>query len=370
MSTPSTLLLCAGAASSLAAVWTLAGFSESSTLRFTPRVLGAAALGLAAQLAVYARVPGLRGDLSLALLFGFASVAALGVGAAKVEGALREKDGPRVVRRSAGIVAGSFFGMAAIGASALDLSSSSLAHAQSAWTLMFGLVLATFVVFAQRARYAGVALVALGARALVLALVGAALLLGARLTVAARSLAAAPSTPAAAPAPSEAAPVPAASEAAPVAGENVAAPAPSVAAPAPSVAAPVPSETAPVASAVPVASAAPVASVTPAGPAGELQIEAITTRGLYEADVRGGISRRMDRLQACLADAKNNQSGALTLKVGIDAAGSVTYSRATGGDLMGTPLATCLLPVFYKMGFAAPASNNAGFEITLRAPPP
>lgn len=360
MSTPSTLLLCAGAASSLAAVWTLAGFSESSTPRFTPRVLGAAALGLAAQLVVYARVPALRGDLSLSMLFGFASVAALAVGAAKVEGALREKDGPRVVRRSAGIVAGSFFGMAAIGASALDLSSSSLAHAQSAWMLMFGLVLSTLVVFAQRARYAGVALVALGPRALVLALVGAALLLGARLTVAAPAKAASP-TPVAAPAASEAAPAPAANEVAPVASEVVSAPSATVAAPSAS-------ETAPAASAAPVASAATAAS-TPAARPGELQIEAVTMRGLYEADVRGGISRRMDRLQACLADAKNNQSGSLTLKVGIDASGSVTYSRATGGDLLGTPLATCLLPVFYKMGFAAPASNNAGFEITLRAPP-
>ena len=38
-------------------------------------------------------------------------------------------------------------------------------------------------------------------------------------------------------------------------------------------------------------------------------------------------------------------------------------------ELVGTPLAACLLPVFYKMGFAAPPSNNAYFEITLRAPP-
>ena len=78
----------------------------------------------------------------------------------------------------------------------------------------------------------------------------------------------------------------------------------------------------------------------------------------------------MERLQACLADPKNQQSGLLTLKVGIDPSGSVTYTRPTGGDLSGTPLAACLLLVFYKMGFAAPASNSANFEITLRAPPP
>lgn len=57
------------------------------------------------------------------------------------------------------------------------------------------------------------------------------------------------------------------------------------------------------------------------------------------------------------------------MRVGIDASGSVGFVRTTGGDLVGTPLAACLLPAFYKMGFAAPASNSAHFEITLRAPP-
>lgn len=90
---------------------------------------------------------------------------------------------------------------------------------------------------------------------------------------------------------------------------------------------------------------------------------------MLEADARGGVMRRFDKLQACLTLPKNEQRGSLSLKLGIDANGSVTYSRATGGDLLGSPLATCLLPVFYKMGFAAPASTNAYFEITLRAPP-
>ena len=100
----------------------------------------------------------------------------------------------------------------------------------------------------------------------------------------------------------------------------------------------------------------------------QLQVEAVTTRGLLEADARGGVERRKAKLQACLAEPSNQQSGALSLKIGIDASGSVSYSKATGGDLVGTPLATCLLPVFYKMGFAAPASNGAYFEITLRTP--
>jgi hypothetical protein len=100
-----------------------------------------------------------------------------------------------------------------------------------------------------------------------------------------------------------------------------------------------------------------------------LQIETVASRGMLEADARGGVQRRFEKLQACLADTKNAQSGALSLKIGIDPAGSVSYSKATGGDLLGTPLAACLLPVFYKMGFATPASTGATIEITLRAPP-
>jgi len=94
----------------------------------------------------------------------------------------------------------------------------------------------------------------------------------------------------------------------------------------------------------------------------------VASRGMLEADARGGVQRRIDRLQACLADPKNQQSGTLSVKFGIDPSGSVTYSRATGGDLLGTPLGACLVPVFYKMGFAAPASTGATIEITLRAP--
>jgi hypothetical protein len=89
---------------------------------------------------------------------------------------------------------------------------------------------------------------------------------------------------------------------------------------------------------------------------------------MLEADARGGVERRKEKLQACLAEPTNQQSGTLSLKIGIDTAGSVSYSKATGGDLVGTPLAACLLPVFYKMGFAAPASNGAYFAITLRTP--
>jgi hypothetical protein len=118
------------------------------------------------------------------------------------------------------------------------------------------------------------------------------------------------------------------------------------------------------------ASAAPSAvAAAPSGERGELQIEAVVTRGMLEADARGGVTRRWKRLQTCMDDPKNQQNGTLSLKVGIDPSGSVSYSKATAGDLVGTPLAACLLPAFYNMGFAAPASNSAAFEITLRVPP-
>src|SRR6185369_8280468 len=177
MSTPSMLLLCAGAASSLAGVWSLAGLSEASPQRFAPRVLAAAGLGFLAQGALYgSRSPQLRAELSLPLLFGVASVLALAVGAAKIEAALADKDGPRVVRRAAGVVAGTVFGMAAVGAASLELG-----RPTAGWALMFGLVAATFVVFAQRARYAGMGLLALGRRSFGLVLLAGALLVGAGL---------------------------------------------------------------------------------------------------------------------------------------------------------------------------------------------
>lgn len=354
MSTPSTLLLCAGAAASLAGVWTLAGLSESSSLRGTPRVMAATAIGLLGAAVVYGRVPAtLRGELSLPLLFSITTVLALAVGAAKIEAALLARDGQRVVRRSAGIVSGGFFGMASVGAASLDLSSSSLAQARSGWALMFALVAAVLAVFAGRARYAGGGVLKLGRRVLVLGLVGVGLLAGARLTRAAARMSApgALVTLASPGANAVAAPV-----------EVVEAP---LAAPAVSASS---ASTASAASEAPAASATPSAVAPVPGQPGTVQIEAVAARGMLEADVRGGVTRRMERLQVCLADLKNQQSGALSLKIGIDPSGSVSYSKATGGDLAGTPLGTCLLAVFYKMGFAA-ASRGASFEITLRIPP-
>jgi hypothetical protein len=337
------LLLCAGAAAGLAGVWTLAGLSEGSALRLSGRVSLATITGLLGEALLYERAaPELRAELSLPLLFGTASVLALGVGAAKMEAALADKDGSLVVRRAAGIIAGSVCGMAAVGAVSLDLSSNSLTHARLGWGFMFAFVASVLIVFAQRGRYAGAGLLALGRQALILALVGAALLAGARLTVAA------PAHPTTAPAPEP--PGPAAVVDAP----------PAAAPDAPATAEPVASD------AVAPAAAAPLPST--GGAARQLEIGAVTTRGLLEADARGGVTRRMDRLQACLADPKNQQSGELTLKINIDASGSVANSKPTAGDLTGKPLADCLVLQFYKMGFAAPSADNAGFDITLRAP--
>jgi hypothetical protein len=361
MSTPSTLLLCTGAAASLAGVWTLAGLSEKSATRSTPRVLAAAAIGLLGEAIVYGRSPSeLRAELALPLLFGLASVFALAVGAAKLEAALAAKDGPCVVRRSAGIVAGTFFGMGAVGAASLDLSSGSLAQARLGWALMFALVASVVVVFADRARYAGAGVLALGKRSLVLVFVGGALLLGARLTAAAHPAraeramaeAAASASPTATDAPVAAAPLPEASAAAGAAPESSAAPAVSAT---------------PLASAS--ASPAPSASAPPVtGEPGTVQIETVNARGMLEADVRGGVLRRMDKLQACLQEPKNQQKGALSLKIGVEPSGSVTYSRAIGGELSDTPTGSCLLAVFYKMGFASTTATNPTFEITLRVP--
>jgi hypothetical protein len=338
--------------------------SEKSTMRSTPRVLAAAAIGLLGEAIVYGRSPAeLRGELALPLLFGLASVVALAVGAAKIEAALADKDGPRVVRRSAGIVAGAFFGMGAVGAASLDLSSGSLSQARLGWALMFALVASVLVVFAERARYAGVGLLALGKRSLVLGLVGLGLILGAQLTAAAQTSRAedAPRTETASPA--------AASSADPDAPLPLA-PVPDASAPLADAAA----SAAPLGSTPPGASTAPgtLASAAPApsavGEPGTVQIDAITTRGMLDADVRGGVERRMDKLQACLQDPKNQQKGALSLKIGVDPMGSVTYSKAMAGDLSGTPLGSCLLAVFYKMGFAGTSASNAHFEITLHVP--
>ncbi|RYZ07296.1 MAG: hypothetical protein EOO73_13110, partial [Myxococcales bacterium] len=183
MSTPSLLLSCAGAAASLAGVWTLAGLSERSALRATPRVLAAVGLGLVAEGVAFAAAPSaVRAELSLPLLFSAAGVVALGVGSAKIEAALEQPDGPCVVRRSAGIVAGTFFALAAVGAASLDLGQTSLLHARLAWALMFPLVVASLVVFVQRTRYAGAGLLELGHRAWLLGMIVVALLVGAGLT--------------------------------------------------------------------------------------------------------------------------------------------------------------------------------------------
>src|SRR5687767_6595885 len=107
MSTQSMVLLCAGATASLAGVWSLAGLSERSSLHATPRALGVVGVGLVGVAAVYQRAPAaLRGELSLPALFGAVSVLALAAGAAKLDAALVDRDGPRAKRRAAGLIAG------------------------------------------------------------------------------------------------------------------------------------------------------------------------------------------------------------------------------------------------------------------------
>jgi hypothetical protein len=354
MSTPSMVLLGAGMAASLAGVWALAGLSERSGMRSTPRVVAATAIGVLGLAALYGRAPAeLRSSLSLPALFGAALVLSLGAGAAKLDAALADRDGARAVRRAAGLLGGSFLGMASVAAVSFELLLSSLLQARFGWACMLPPVVSALIVFAQRGRLAGAGAMLLGKRGLVLGLLGLALIVGLRLLVTPASAASLPHVAPVEPAaPAAAAPVP---ETAPAA------------APAPEMSAAPAAEASAAPSAPAGEGAAPALAAAPGTP-GELQIEAVTTRGMLEADARGGVQRRITKLQACLAEPANQQSGALSLKIGIDSAGSVSHSKATGGDLVGTPLAACLLAVFYKMGFAAPASNSAHFEITLRAP--
>lgn len=367
MTSPSMLLLCAGAAAGLASVWSLAGLSETSSLRSSPRVLAAAAVGLLGAATVYGLAPSeVRGELLLPGLFALASSLALVGGAAKLESALHERQGSRAARRAGGLVIGTFWGILAVGVTSLELVLRSLLHARFGWAYMLPLVAAALVVFARRVGLAGAGALGLGRRGLGLAAFGLLLLVGARALV--RPL---PTARAALPVPSASPSLPSLAESASLA------PAPSVVEPAAapsSLASSAPSPAAPPGAVLASSAPSPLASSAPsppaAGSAGKLQVESVSTRGMLEADVRGGVERRFDRLQACLDDPKHQQSGSLSLKVGVDQAGSVNYSKATGGELVGTPLAVCLLPVFYKMGFAAPGSSGAYFEITLRSPPP
>jgi hypothetical protein len=345
MSTPSMVLLGAGVAASLAGVWALAGLSERSGVRSTPRVVAATAIGVLGLAALYGRAPvELRGSLSLPALFGAVAVLSLAAGAAKLDAALADRDGARAVRRAAGLLGGTFLGMASVAAVSFELLSSSIAQARFAWACMLPAVASALIVFAQRGRLAGAGAIFLGKRGLVLGLLGLALVVGLRFLATPAS--AAPRPP---PQPVE----PRVSAAAEATVPEAVVPA---APPAPVASEAVPAET------------SGAAGSAPAG-AAELQIETVTARGMLEADARGGVERRMAKLRACLSEPGNQQSGTLSLKIGIDAAGSVSNSKATGGDLVGTPLAACLLPVFYKMGFATPPSSTASFEITLRAPP-
>ena len=351
------VLLGAGMAASLAGVWALAGLSERSGMRSTPRVVAATAIGVLGLAALYGRAPPeLRGPLSLPALFGAVAVLSLAAGAAKLDAALADRDGARAVRRAAGLLGGTFLGMASVAAVSFELLLSSLAQARFAWACMLPAVASALIVFAQRGRLAGAGAIFLGKRGLVFGLLGLVLVVGLRLLVTPASAATRPlservepAAPAAAEAAVPEAIVPAAPPAATMSAEASA----GVVASAPAGAD---------------AAAIPASGGGPSGAAGELQIEAVTARGLLEADARGGVQRRIGKLQACLAEPGNQQSGTLSLKIGIDAAGSVSHSKAVGGDLVGTPLAACLLPVFYKMGFASPASSGASFEITLRVP--
>ncbi len=335
----------------------MAGMSESSGLRGTPRVLGVAVLALAGLAGAHFAAPSwLRAELLLPGLFGLVSVLSLVAGAAKLEDAVESKEGPRALRRAAGLLVGSLLGIAALGAASLELLVSSPSHARWGWAHALPLVAGVLLVFAQRTRLIGSAALALGRPALVLSSLGLLGLVGARVLVVPQGRA-----PVAEASLAPAAPVLAAKPEL----EPVLAPAVEVK---PAVSAGEPVSALPSASAAPLLPAPPSSLGSPGS--ADLQIEALVTKGMLEADVRGGVMRRFALLEACVGAEASRPAGSLTLKVGIDEAGSVAYSRVVeaegAGELAGSSLAKCLLPVFYRMGFAAPRVGAASFSITLR----
>jgi hypothetical protein len=117
-------------------------------------------------------------------------------------------------------------------------------------------------------------------------------------------------------------------------------------------------------------SVAPEASA-PEGATGSgmVIIESLTATGIMEKDARGGLLRRMDLLDECVAKSGLTAPGTLSARLSIDANGSVPTLRITGGDLVGTPFAVCAMRAFYRTGFAS-GNASASIELTLRATPP
>jgi hypothetical protein len=114
-------------------------------------------------------------------------------------------------------------------------------------------------------------------------------------------------------------------------------------------------------------------ATTPASPDGkdpnsDVGVEVSVAEGVYEEDARRNILRRIERAHECMRR-DPSAHGILSLRVVVDADGSVTNVVPLSGDLLGSAFAKCAMLWLYRVGFASLRSHEiAKFEVTLHFP--
>jgi hypothetical protein len=341
---------------------------QSTWERISPRLAWACAVGGLGLLAVLpSALSGPRGA-SFPTILALSSMIAVGLCALALEPLARH--GPRdravaIVRR---LLGGAWLGVAAIAAASLAGAAASLlawsraghfrrgawAAAELAgrlgWLHALPLIGMMLVIFAKRRELAGLATLTAGGRWLGLAL-AAGLSLGAgrhvlsqeRDRVAAQADAEAPVPPAPPALPSAAVELPSAVVELPSAAVAV---------------------SAPIASA-----SAPATSETDLPAGGLVNVESIAVNGVLQSGAEAIIERRRNLLESCAARGGLEQAGTLSARVVVAAGGGATSVTPVSGDLVGTPLADCLIRAFYHMGFPPPLSKPATVLVTLRVAP-
>jgi hypothetical protein len=81
------------------------------------------------------------------------------------------------------------------------------------------------------------------------------------------------------------------------------------------------------------------------------------------------IERRRDLLESCAAHGGLEEAGTLSARVVVAAGGGASSVTPIDGNLVGTPVADCLIRAFYHMGFPPPVSKPATVVVTLRVAP-
>lgn len=300
------------------------------------------------------------------------AIGSLVTGASRLEASVRSRAERTSPISAALVLSGAWLAVAAIGVasftlSAIDVRAQFTAELPPDWPLAshkarFGwfhavpLVAAALIVFLGRFGLAGLGLKRIGGPWFSVALGGAVFVAGTRYGL--------PATFRFVPAGGAAGP-----EKAVATQRPAAVPPPRTSAPLePSTSAPAPGSPAPSASA-----AAEIGAPDPSAPdtsGSELiHIESLTANGILEKDARGGLLRRMNLLEECATKSDLSAPGTLSARLSIDENGSVPTLRITGGDLVGTPFAVCVMKAFYRTGFAS-GNASAFIELTLRATPP